>query len=427
MAKQSKISMCKYIVQNFVLSVGSEFLKLNNQNILAIEYCNDYEFNIRSILKVSLLLDVRQKIWIMKNKDKILAKFELDKIGMDVETENYNTSTQNVWNEIFSVYFSDDEETSDVNIMEERVSMNEGEEFVGNKIQTENYFESQNTLDIFLFNHSLLNASNTLFNKVITKDTMRQIVGRLLTQTKHKKVLISPIENDEVYEELLVPANPSYKGLIYLDQYYGLYKKGAMIFYDVDYLYILNTRSGITARRPNEKAETVFLVSGLDSAVPGNGIIQRELESINYINVNDGNVNPKKFSIINNEQVGSEAKMVISDDITIDVLEANQSYIDQRNESIIYSRKNDNKYYADIVKARMEENECALYITGDNFDISAFTPNKMFQIVFEDTSKNKEFGNRLYRLVYAYHMIKAESDYMVSSHMITLKKCSSND
>jgi hypothetical protein len=137
------------------------------------------------------------------------------------------------------------------------------------------------------------------------------------------------------------------------------------------------------------------------------------------------NINPKKFTIGQNVDIGSEAKVVIADDTEIEIEEADQSYIDQRNEFITYRRKDDNKYTSEILRSRMEENECVLYINAENLDINAFTPNKQYTVVFDETTKQEKYGKYKYRIIYAYHMLKLESEgFMSSSHMIMLKKVS---
>ena len=418
------VYLCRYQIASLVFMLQDEKIEMDPSNVISIEKVDDYEFNIRSILKVSLRLDTRKKLWLLKNKRDIICKFELDKIGMDRESEEFNTGNDNAWNLEFCIYFNDDNEAIDTNTFESSLIKNEDDDFASNNINDENYFESQNTLDVYLFTPKLLNASKKIYNEVYTTGTMQQFVGRLLTATGHPKVLMSRIENSEVYSELLIPAYPAYKALIYLDQYYGLYKTGAIIYYDIDLLYVLNSNGKLTAKQENEWVETTFLISAMDNSTPGNGMVRKPEEKVYYINIPETNISPQKPSIAKNESLGSEAKIVISDDTTIDIAEANQSYMDQRNEFIRYIRKDDNKYTTSILKARMEENECMIYINGDNFDINAFTPNKLYQLVFEETSKQELYGKYKYRIAYAYHFIRAETEsHMVSSHRIVLKKC----
>ena len=80
---------CKYRVDTFVIMMGSENIQLDASNILSIEYANDYEYNIRAMVKVTLRVDIRRKMWILQNKRDIMVKFELSKIGMDLDSEEF--------------------------------------------------------------------------------------------------------------------------------------------------------------------------------------------------------------------------------------------------------------------------------------------------------------------------------------------------
>ena len=74
----------------------------------------------------------------------------------------------------------------------------------------------------------------------------------------------------------------------------------------------------------------------------------------------------------------------------------------------------------------MEENEIIFFISGENFDITSFTPNKIFKLAFDETSKHERYGKFKYRIAYAYHYFIIESEgYMSVSSRICLKKCSS--
>lgn len=424
----ASLYLCKYKV-NMVLMLGEDYIQLDNSNILTIEYLNDYEFNIRAVLKVGLRLDIRRKIWILKNKRSVTCKFELTEFGMDNEEENSITCERIVWNNVFTAYFNDEEESTDTAVMEARINANEGVGNAESAIDSENLYETQNTLDLYLFDPELLDASNKKFNIVFKKDILQQCVARVLTATKHKKVLMSPFENDEVYSELLVPYNPAYKVLMYLDQKYGFYKTGAIIYYDVDKLYILNSNGKVTAKEQDEYTRTILYAAQIDAGTPGNGMFIRNGEITNYCSINEMDVNTENFSLSTNESSGSEAKVVISDDITIDTASANQSYMSQRNERIVYASKDSNKYISSITKARMEENECVLYVTANNLDINSFKPNKEYQIVFDETTKQERYGKYFYRLAYAYHYFKLESDqyYSCSSQMSFKKRCDDPD
>ena len=72
----------------------------------------------------------------------------------------------------------------------------------------------------------------------------------------------------------------------------------------------------------------------------------------------------------------------------------------------------------------MAENESIIYITGNGFDMNAFTLNKEFHVTYEEINKQKKYGKGIYRVAYAHHyLVMQTNSYLKSSHQIVLKKC----
>lgn len=420
---QSIVYQCKYQVPGLMFATEDEKLVFDSSNIVRVEKHDDYDFNIRTILKISLRVDMRKKLWIIKNKRDIVCTFEFDKIAMDSETEEFLSTPQKIWYDEFSIFLTDDDESIDITAMEQSLQLN-GDRELPIEAGDEDYLESENILNVFLFQKSLMNASNKTVNAVFTRDNIQNMVAQLLTETKHKRVLISPMENTKIYEELLVPAFPCYKALMFLDQYFGFYKTGGMIYYDVDTLYILNTNGKCRAKQQDEWPETMFIVTESPRSLPGNAMVVRPNEKVFYCNIAEASLNVQNYANTMNEKYGSTAKIVVTDDTAINTAEAEQDYIDQRNTTYAYITKEDNQFTADIMKARMEENQANVMINANNLDILAFTPNKTFKLTFDDTTKQEKYGKYVYRLSYAYHIMVMESGYFYSSkHRIVLKRC----
>ena len=60
--------ICKYQVSTLVFMLNDEKIEMDSTNILSIEKLDDYEYNLRSLIKISLRVDIRQKLWILKNR-----------------------------------------------------------------------------------------------------------------------------------------------------------------------------------------------------------------------------------------------------------------------------------------------------------------------------------------------------------------------
>lgn len=421
---ETNVFLCKYVVRALTVLNGEEQLTFDSSNLLSLEYICDYDQSIFAILKLSLRLDIRKKIYLLRNKRSIRVKLEIDRLGMDMEVELPKTNPEPILDEVFAVYFNDDDENIDTQNLSDRLASNEsGNEDGLVDLNSENYFESQNALEMYLFNADLLKASRYSYNKVFTETTLQNAIGQLLTESGHHKVVMSRLENYTQYKELLLPANPAYRCLLYLDQYYGLYKAGATVFYDLDCLYILNTVGKVTAARENEWTETTFLIPELEQSLPGNGMVRYPNEKIFYPTISEQNINHQKASIMKNVANGSKTKIVLSDGTEIIDLKADQEFVDAQNETVTYVKK-ENIFTESVLKARMEENDGIVMISANNLDIDAFKPNKLFRLVYDEPLKSKLYSG-VYRLSYAYHCIRLESEQFSScSHHIILKRAS---
>ena len=427
LSQGDKSYSCKYRIGTLALMLPDNELILDYSNIVSIEKIDNYDSFTRSRLRLVLRLDIRQKIWILKYKDEIVCKFELDKSGLNTEGESFITGDEMCWNEDFRIYLNDDDASIDVELLESSIVSSGGGEFNASNIHDNSYFESDNLLEINLFNQELVDNSNKTVNEVFTSGLLQNMVAELLTETDHE-ILMSPVENSTVYEELLIPKMKVYQALIYLDQSYGLYKTGAMLYYDVDIAYLLNTCEDVTAKREDEWPECTFLVSDFSGTIPGGAMIRKQEEEMYYINVDEQNVVPKKLSATDNETVGSIVNVVTTDTTEVDRIDVDSEVISQPNEVTIYIKKDDNKFFGTILKARMEENESVLYVTLINTDITAFTPNKRYNFIFSDVTRQAAYGSHKYRLAFAYHLINGEAQsYMESFHKLIFKACTSSD
>lgn len=418
------VYICKYNIPNLYFSVGDQSLEMGSTNIISVEKVDDFEFNLRSIIKVSLRVDIRQKMWIIRNRKDVVCKFELDKVGYDIDRSSIINGPETVWNTTFSVFLNDSDNSIDTALLEGSIEQDKEQAQIED-LSNENFYESQNIFDIYLFNKELYDASIREYNAVITSGVMQDIVAHVLSTTKHKNVLMSPIQNSELYQELLIPENDAYKALMFLDQNYGLYECGSSIFYDVDTLYIINVNGKVTAAMDNEWTETTFLVNSAGAASPGNGAIIKPNQKINYVNITEESINPQNTSFSKDMSYGNTAKVVVTDDINIEEATTKNDNMEESHDFTKYISKYDNKYTATMMKARMEENTAIMYISGDNLDINAFKLNKTYKLIFEDTTKQERYGKFRYRITNAYHIMKSESDStLISSHQIILKKCS---
>ena len=424
---QDKLFICGYILENFHIAKGEDRLTLKPSNVLSVDYINDYDMHICSILKVVVRLDLRQKLYILQNKRDIRVHMELLQRDGDIEIETWTSSPKIVFNCEFACYFSDDDENLDLDLLAARIKQNESGVATKYDLNEENLLESENDMEFYLFDAKLLAASRYVYNKVFQETTLNNIIGQMLTESNHRKVVMSKIENPTVYKELIIPPMPVFKALIYLDEKFGLYEKGATIFYDLDTCYILNLKDEVTAWRPGEWKYTNFMIPPLDSSIPGDGMRKIPDQDQFFCSATDLEVRHQRSGSLGNASRGADMKIVSVDKNVLDILQSDSEYIESKNQSIMHI-KSENIYAKSVIKARQEENEGIVYISAAQLDISAFAPNKLYRLIYEDPTKAKKYNSNLYRLAYTNHSIRlASEEYADSSHHIVLKKVRSQE
>lgn len=417
-----KIYSCRYRIANLSFLLDKEELVVDNNMILSLSKIDNYESYIRCRLLLTIQMDIRQKIWLIKNRTNIVCKLELDKTGLDSDGETEKLGYEKCFNETFSIRLPEDDESIDPSLLEGSLQANGESSDDTDKIDKINYFESNNPVSIVLFNQELLNCSNRMVNMIPTSGLVQNIAAAILTKSKHKRVLFSKCENDTVYDEPPIPKMKAYQAILYLDQLYGLYKQGAMVYYDVDAMYIINLCANNTARREKEWSKCTFLVSDDINTIPGGAMVRKPDDDRYYINVNSSSVKFTKPSTDNNETVGSIVNVITTDDTDMESLGVEDEVISQKNELNVYIRKDDNRFFKDILKARIEENESVVVVTCDNVDMTAFAPNKRYNFTFEDAKKQKKYGKKKYRIAFAYNMIYKDALNTMQSHHVMIFK-----
>lgn len=425
----------KYQVPTLIFMMENDKIELNPSNIQSIEYMNNYDSNIMPVIKITLRLDLRQRIWILRNKKNIQVKFQLDRIGVSTEDEKIISNPAALWNQVFNLYLSDSDDSIDVGSMESRLHANDdssidAENAGKTEIFEENYYESQHILDVYLLDKQLMDASRYSFNAVYSEATVQQMVGHMLTQSGHKKVLMSKMQNDEIYKEVLLPVNPVFRNLLFLDQYYGMYESGAVIYYDNDTLYILDSGNVSSAKADGEMTNITIIVNGDSSAMPGHGMVLKSSNDSYYVSTRASDVKFENSNDTSMAELGATSQIIVQDTSDIEnQLDTTTTPVNGEKDgdtgALTTFIKDNHKYISSIIETRKGEKSSSVYLTLSDVDIGIFKPNRVVQFVFTDEKMQTKYAENKYRIVYAYHYIKlAGESYMDAGTHVILRKLS---
>ena len=273
-----------------------------------------------------------------------------------------------------------------------------------------------NARTFILCSRQQLSATKKICNYVLSSANMLDAVAVLLSQSGAIKPLVSPFDNSTVYKELVLLPQQTIPQLKYLNSFFGFYKEGAQIFFDLNYTYILRNTAKCTAYVQNEVQTVVFCV--YDTAYGETAKVGSKTDILTrtaYIGLSSMNFSMDNLSTVANEYMGTNATIINNDG---SVSTANSGNGDSYN---VLSVTTHNNYLADEMSLRMKEMSCVVYLSLQNVDLNLLTPNKTFRIMSTDTNITKKV-NGLFRLVSTQTTFIKSGDHFLPTTIVQLKR-----
>lgn len=278
-----------------------------------------------------------------------------------------------------------------------------------------------NNFSFYLYKEHDLTYSSYIINSILSSDNMSNTIAFMLASTGFTRTLMSPLDNKSTYSQIIIPPITFLGNLIYLDQQYGFYKKGSVIFFDLPCLYILNRTPTCTAFRKGEYKKTVFNIK--DSLDPGQfnvGSYDDESQSTTFINVNFSNVSMSSVNTVKDYIDGVHRVIINPTDATISKKKSTSTYRGDGTYKVMYN-KYDNSYLDSAELAEIQSNDNVVQLGFNNLDMDSITPNKEFVLKFDDSSIQKKVGGS-YRLSKSVMVLQNKGDYYDISGMGIFKK-----
>lgn len=405
------VTQYRYTVYMNILYSDGSVENIDSNNITGISVEDYYENSRLPIFRLSLIMEYNTIFKIIKDKNDILFQIRLQKYHCRVGTK-HKSLVSDVFNKTFGIYI--DETPEDLQRKIKRMS--------GNKSDTKKLDKMTNSMDIYLFDCDIVNGLLKSSNMIINNIDINTLVSYLLYQANCKKILMSPVDNRNIYDTIILPPQSIYENIKYLDAYYGFYKTGMLLYFGLDRSYMLRYGPYSDAVADNEYHDTTILISekGSDDTSQ-NGSIIREGESTNYIAASNATVQFINNIVALDVITGTDATIIDASNNKLDTFKSNYETRGDGKYSYIYNDTM-NDYRVDTYSQQVKGQECQLNFAVSDYDIAAVTPNKNINIVFEDLTLNDKY-NGVYKTASAVHKFvhDSTSDFTLAS-VITFKK-----
>ena len=419
--KKYKNYMYRYRVQKIEVVIPGEEkpIRLLADAVESIAIIKEFDLAYHPIFQLTMTLPppVFQKI--KDNKTNVQFRIKIYKLQMNKSNELIRKKS--FLDDTFTIIMDSEADFRDQGTYNETnrlqgaspVSKNEGV-----------YNRGDYTLEytFYLWKQSDLEAMRSTVNAVYKDCTVSTAIANILSESNINKVLISPLDNDKSYSEIRIPPMVLLKLPSYLETVYGLYFSGTCVFLDYRCLYFLSRNGVCDAHEEEEFTRTIFRVPKANRADKARiGTMEDIDNKFYYLFVPPDEVQITAPSNTNDMTHGNSVEIIRTNDSETTELTNVGQQKGSGNKRIVSDHYGNEFNKTVMVSDTVEMSRIAMVNTYD-YDEDAFTPNKEFIIIFDD-SKYKD-KNGFYRLVETKHVFvkRGSKDLEVTGqHKLTFK------
>lgn len=382
------------------LLVNNETINLSNSEIVSISFIHNYDTASYPIIRLRIYADLTKIQQICENPDSILVRGCLNGgiYKMNQNTENESTLVKAVK----SINISLKAYIEMKNIPSSTYDQYED----GKKKESDLNVNVKSPLELYCYNEQLVHYMKKRANSIYKDTSIGTVLHDILQQANVYNAEIDPITNPKKYNQVLIPNMNIIQSISFIDYYYGLYKKGGMMYGDLDKLYIANTDvyNGTTPipiyvesyKNNNDSSgmtrinnEYQFYIMAPNVSIRSESDIERvlhgpKLASINLMDMND-------IDIVELTNLFEEIKSLsLSENIEVPNL----------------LHKTQNKYIGTSYVARLDERITKVDVSGTGFDIMRITPKTRFNLIFASPIRGIKIDKQ-YRATFVCHVLSS--------------------
>lgn len=382
------------------LLVNNETINLSNSEIVSISFIHNYDTASYPIIRLRIYADLTKIQQICENPDSILVRGCLNGgiYKMNQNTENESTLVKAVK----SINISLKAYIEMKNIPSSTYDQYED----GKKKESDLNVNVKSPLELYCYNEQLVHYMKKRANSIYKDTSIGTVLHDILQQANVYNAEIDPITNPKKYNQVLIPNMNIIQSISFIDYYYGLYKKGGMMYGDLDKLYIANTDVY------NGTTPIPIYVESYKNNNDSSGMTRINNEYQFYIMA--PNVSIRSESDIERVLHGPKlAAINLMDMNDIDIVELTNLFEEIKSLSLSENietpnllHKTQNKYIGTSYVARLDERITKVDVSGTGFDIMRITPKTRFNLIFASPIRGIKIDKQ-YRATFVCHVLSS--------------------
>lgn len=278
--------------------------------------------------------------------------------------------------------------------------------------------ESSRSIRMALYNENYLSGVKDVVNNVLRNATPMAAVMYLLSKCGVKDVLFEKPTNNTRISELLLRPISALENIDMVINNFSMHEGGTLLFFDLCRAYCINKSTKCNVWATNEM-KRVHLMSMAKTAMnnalkEGCGVVDNE----GYINITPNSYNFKNPSVMNDRIYGSNIVTIDTETGKINKKESDANTGSMGASYNVYVSNGGDSSYTNILHAMREDSVVAQF-QFSNIDMDFFTPNKEFDITFDNEKLQKYQGS--YRLSQAEFSLIGNGKTFSANALLTFK------
>lgn len=354
-------------------------VNLEPGSITQMSIQKDFEGSFYPLFRIWISINPRLKEYIMFNKNEVKFRVRLQCDIVDPSTGQIESS-EDVFNTLFIPIIGDASPFFDSSvyaktaqtITEMSDSGATANDLSGNNLTA----DARQTVEYYLYSEKDLIGSKNVVNEIYSSVNISTALVSLLSENGFDSILLSPPDNQDTIDQLIVPPMALLKVFKYLSDNYGMHVTGTTAFFDYRCIYILNKTGHPKCVEQGEYPKTIFTVQETknpEARMAGTLACDQTKEYHIYPDPHD--IEVMNFSVYNDHINGNNLKLVDSKNNTVSTIGGTG---DQRGDGVTRVDNNNtgNSYTKTSYANSVSESNLHLRVMLKDIYFWALTPNK---------------------------------------------------
>lgn len=377
----------KYTLKEFMVNIpGEKPVTVRDHQVTDIMIEKDFQVDHFPIMRMRCHFDPLLLEKIIKNKSKVTFKVRIQKKPSN-NAQNKQMPVKDVFNKVFAIYTDIDDPFYDRKLYYLNYG---GTGKVNPKQMAPRDFD--NPVDFYLFSDKELNATKKPINIVFSSINMTDAVVYALGTAGFGNLLMAPLDNSTSYKQVVLPPMNALETVDFLEQVYGLYNDGAIVFFDYDRGYVIPACPVCKAWAPQEYKEVVLISKGRNNeGVMGHGSLDYSKEKKFVVNILPESISVESDSDVGNHIVGNKITAIDGRNNSVTDSAGKTNQRGQQALKVVSNRYG-NKFAINALSKRRTAGSKIINITLGDVDIDIFKPNRAYKLICEEGVINQQIG-----------------------------------